>query len=201
MIKIIGICGSPREGATEYVLRQSLKGFEKRAEVEVEYIILKGKKIAPCNGCGYCRENKTSCIIEDDMNDLLEIFLTGDAFVVASPVYVFNATPQLGAFFSRMRSLFHMKKTPLRDTFGVAMAVGGTRNGGQEATVTTILNMMMARGINIISNETGGYSGAFIWSADQGAEGAKKDAVALEKGKNLVGKLVEITSCYKKGKK
>ena len=59
-------------------------------------------------------------------------------FVIASSVYVFNASPQLGAFFSRMRPLFHIAKTSLRDKFGVAIAVGGTRNGGQEATGTTI---------------------------------------------------------------
>ncbi|AMP19999.1 hypothetical protein AZF37_01335 [endosymbiont 'TC1' of Trimyema compressum] len=76
--------------------------------------MLNGKEIAPCNGCGYCRENKTNCVIKGDMNDLLEVFLTGDAYVIASPVYVLNATPQLGAFFSRMRSLFHIAKNTIK---------------------------------------------------------------------------------------
>lgn len=200
MVKILGICGSPRDGATEFLLKQTLDKFENHQEVAVEYLLLRGKKIAPCNGCGYCKENNTGCIIKDDMEALLEQFLTADAFVIASPVYVFTATPQLVAFFSRMRSLFHVAKTALRDKFGVAMAVGGTRNGGQEATVTTILNMMMARGINIISNETGGYTGAYLWSQDKGAEGIRKDTEALAKGKALVAKLVEMTLRFENGK-
>ena len=60
--------------------------------------------------------------------------------------------------------------------------------------------MMMARGINIISNETGGYAGACLCLVSRWGDGAKNDMVALEKGKNLVSKLVEITACYKKGK-
>ena len=38
MIKLIGICGSPREGATDFVLRDSLKAFENRTDVVIDYI-------------------------------------------------------------------------------------------------------------------------------------------------------------------
>lgn len=198
MLKILGICGSPKKGATEYFLKESLKPFEDREDVQVEYMFLKGKKISPCTGCDYCRRNKKQCIIDDDMNALLEQFLTADAFVIASPVYAYGATPQIHAFFSRMRPVFHLAPTQLRDKFGVAMAVGGRRNGGQEMAVGSIINLMMARGINIISNESGGYAGAYLWSKDEKEKGAAEDEYALSQGKLLVNKLVEMMLRFKK---
>ncbi len=60
------------------------------------------------------------CVIKDDMQELLEKFVEADAYVVASPVYVYTVTPQLLAFFSRMRPLFHVYPEKLRNKFGVA---------------------------------------------------------------------------------
>jgi multimeric flavodoxin WrbA len=198
MLKILGICGSPRKGATEYMLKESLKPFENREDIQVEYMFLKGKKIAPCNNCDYCRKNKKPCIIQDDMNELLEQFLTADAFVIATPVYTYGATPQIHSFFSRMRPIFHLAPKRLRDKFGVAMATGGRRNGGQEIAVASLINMMMSRGINIISNESGGYAGAYLWSKDQKEIGAAEDEYAMEQGKLLVNKLVELMLRFKR---
>ncbi|MDD2371066.1 MAG: flavodoxin family protein [Firmicutes bacterium] len=198
MLKILGICGSPKKGATEYFLKESLKPFEDREDVQVDYIFLKGKKISACTGCDYCRKNQKSCIIKDDMEELLNQFLSADAFVIASPVYAYGATPQIHAFFSRMRPIFHLAPTTLRDKFGVAMAVGGRRNGGQETVVSSIHNLMMSRGINIISNECGGYAGAYLWSKDQKEIGAAEDEYALDQGKQLVNKLVEMMLRFKK---
>lgn len=199
MLKVLGICASPRKGATEYLLKESLKPFENRDDIQIEYMFLKGKTIAPCNNCDYCRKNKKPCIIKDDMNELLEQFLTADAFVIATPVYAYGATPQIHAFFSRMRPIFHLAPTRLRDKFGVAMATGGRRNGGQEIAVASLINMMMSRGINIISNESGGYAGAYLWSKDQKETGAAEDEYAIEQGKLLVNKLVELMLRFKRG--
>lgn len=198
MLKVLGICGSPRKGATEYFLKESLKEFENREDVQIEYMFLRGKKLTACTGCDYCRRNKKSCCIKDDMNELLEEFLKYDAYVIASPVYAYGATPQIHAFFSRMRPIFHLAPGKLRDKFGVAMAVGGRRNGGQEIAVGSILNLMMARGINIISNESGGYAGAYLWSKDKKAEGAAEDDYALDQGKRLVNKLIELMLRFKR---
>ncbi len=56
MAKILGICGSPRNKATEYAMKEVLKSIEGREGIETSIITLRGKKIAPCNGCGYCKK-------------------------------------------------------------------------------------------------------------------------------------------------
>lgn len=200
MVKIIGLSGSPRKGATEYLVREALNSISNIADIEVDFISLCGKKIEPCNNCDACRRNKTWCIIKDDMNELLKRFIEADAFIIGSPVYGYSATPQLYAFFSRMRPLFHMFPETLRNKFGVALATGGKRNGGQEATVNAIINLMLAKGINIVSNEVGGYAGAYLWSKDLKEVGAKEDEIALEYGRKLANKLAEVALIYDKGK-
>lgn len=200
MVKILGISGSPRKGATEYVVKEALQAAAQMPGVETELITLRGKKIAPCNHCDCCRREKTWCVIKDDMYELMTKFIAADAFLVASPVYVYTITPQLLAFFSRMRACHHVFPDTLRNKFGAAVAVGGTRNGGQEMTINTILNLLMARGINIVSNEIGGYAGGKVWSKDKKEAGAMEDLIGLDTVTKLALKLAEVTMIYDRGK-
>jgi multimeric flavodoxin WrbA len=201
MVKILGLSGSPRKGATEYTVEQALKAASKIEGIETELITLRGKKIAPCNGCGYCRENNTWCVIKDDMHELLTKFVEADAYIIASPVYVYTVTPQLQAFFSRMRPCHHVFPNKLRNKLGAAIAVGGTRNGGQEMTINTIINLMLTRSINVVSNEVGGYAGGKIWSQDKKDLGVKEDLIGLDTVINVSKKLAETALIYDAGKK
>ena len=98
MAKILGISGSPRNKSTEYALGEALKSIESRDGIETSMITLRGKKIAPCNGCGYCKKNKTWCCLKDDFEPLLKEFMEADAYLFGSPVYAYGPTPQLSAF-------------------------------------------------------------------------------------------------------
>lgn len=44
MAKILGICGSPRKGATEYAVLEALKEAETIPGIETEYWSVRGKK-------------------------------------------------------------------------------------------------------------------------------------------------------------
>lgn len=201
MVKIVGLCASPRKGATEYVLEQSLAAIKEAfPEVEIELVSVRGKQIAPCNGCGYCKREKTWCCIKDDMQELFEKLIEADGILVASPVYVMAATPQLHAVCSRMRPAMHCYPGMLRNKFAAAIAVGGTRNGGQELTVTDIINLFGTRAINIVTNESGGYTGGKVWSEDKGAEGAAADTIGMKTATDLARKLAEVCVIYSKGK-
>ncbi|NCE65290.1 flavodoxin family protein [Pseudoflavonifractor sp. 524-17] len=201
MIKIVGLSGSPRKGATEYVLEQALAAARTFSpEVETELVTVRGKKIAPCNGCGYCKREKTWCCIPDDMQPLFETLIEADGILVASPVYVMSATPQIHAVCSRMRPAMHCYPGMLRNKFMAAIGVGGTRNGGQEQTVTDLINLFGTRAINIVTNESGGYTGGKVWSQDRGAEGAAEDEIGMKTATDLAKKLAEVCLIYNKGK-
>lgn len=201
MIKIIGLCASPRHGASEYVTKEALKAaasFDPR--IETEFLTLSGKKIDPCNGCGYCKKNKTWCFRKDDMQPIFDKVAEAAGIFVVSPVYVMSATPQLHAFCSRMRPAMHCFPELLRNKFVAAAAVGGTRNGGEETAVADIINLFATRTMNIVSNENGGYTGGKVWSHDNGAEGAAEDTVGMKTVTDLARKLAEVCLIYELGK-
>lgn len=89
----------------------------------------------------------------------------------------------------------------MRDKIGSAFAVGGTRNGGEEATITAMHNMMMARGINIVCNEVYGYAGGYIWSKDQGQEGVDADEIGMGGLLKLANKLADMALIREYGMK
>lgn len=199
MVKILGLSGSPRKGATETVIRTALEHLEQRGDVETAYMSLAGKKIAPCNGCGYCREHKSWCVLKDDFQEMLDEFITADAYIIGTPVYVHSVTPQIAAFFSRMRPLHHVFPNKLRHKLGAVVAVGGTRNGGEESAATTLIQMMMTRGISVVSNEIGGYIGGKVWSCDKKDFTPADDEIGMNTVLPLAGKLADFTVALNRG--
>ena len=197
MVKILGICASPRRKSSYTALQAALQEAEKEEGVEVELVELRARTIKPCIHCNKClRDESDRCtVFEDDMTELYNKFYEADGVIIASPVYEMSITAQLSAFFSRFRSAwmisvkdpyFFMKKV------GAAIAVGGTRNGGQEFAIQTILNFYNTQGITICNGGSGIYSGAALWSPGDGSQ-KMDDPDGIENAKAL-GKKVAIMS-------
>ena len=196
--KLLGVSGSPRKSATRRALQIALEEAERvyGNRIEVEMISLHGKKIAPCNHCNYCKKNDSLCVIDDAMTELYGKISEADSFLFASPVYAMNVTPQLHAFFSRMRPLHKIKGGVLRNKLGAGIAVGGTRNGGQEQTINSIINACLTRGIIYVGGEPGNYSGAMVCSRDNGPAGVEEDEVGMESLKNMGARIAEVTLMF-----
>ncbi len=197
MVKILGICASPRRKSSYTALQAALQEAEKEEGVEVELVELRARTIKPCIHCNKClRDESDRCtVFEDDMTELYNKFYEADGVIIASPVYEMSITAQLSAFFSRFRSAwmisvkdpyFFMKKV------GAAIAVGGTRNGGQEFAIQTILNFYNTQGITICNGGSGIYSGSALWSPGDGSQ-KMDDPDGIENAKAL-GKKVAIMS-------
>jgi multimeric flavodoxin WrbA len=89
-MKIIGICGSPRKGNTEWMLASLLEAAaQNRAETEM--LLLRKMNVRACLGCLACeeggRERKGVCKIKDDMTEVYPKLLGTDAIVLATPGY------------------------------------------------------------------------------------------------------------------
>jgi len=76
-------------------------------EVEVEYITLHDKNIAPCRGCYRCQNvaGVYGCVQHDDMQAIIESILKADVLVFATPIYIWQATPPMKAAMDRMYGL------------------------------------------------------------------------------------------------
>ena len=89
-MKVVGICGSPRKGNTEWMLRKLMEGVAK-AGAETELILLREKDIKRCDGCLGCEvggeQRKGICTIQDDMQQIYPKLVEADALAFGTPVY------------------------------------------------------------------------------------------------------------------
>lgn len=202
MIKVIGICGSPRKQSTYHSLEQALEAAKAEGDVEVELISLQGKKINPCIACNKCiRDNSPICTLyKDDATDELQKVLDADGLIFASPVYEMGMTPQMSAFLSRFRGGWVvLSENP--DLFakkvGGAIAVGGTRNGGQEQVLKSLMGWFHTNGITPANGGLCMYEGACVWSHDKGAAGAAEDTEGMIRCRRIGQKVARLAKALK----
>ncbi len=202
MARILFISGSPRKKATDRAVHLAMDAVKDIPGIEVDYLSLQGKKITPCVDCQYCKKNHAPCILQDDMGkEIYQQFIKADAYFVASPVYMMGPTPQILAYFSRMRPVSVLYDKITHGRLGCALAVGGTRNGGQEITVSILHNCMATYMINLVTGDLGAYHGGKIWSKDLGAEGVEADEIGLATALPLAKKLAETALIMEAGRK
>jgi multimeric flavodoxin WrbA len=162
---IVGICGSPRRQATEYVLREALSMLEKKG-FQTEFFTVRGKNIGFCQHCDYCLRKK-ECKLNDDMYTLYPLLRDAEGFVIATPVYNGGVSAQTKAIMDRCRALFAADKNALRRKIGMAIAVGGDRAGGQELAILQIITFYVLNGaIPVSGGAFGANLGATFWSKD-----------------------------------
>jgi multimeric flavodoxin WrbA len=90
-MKIIGVCGSPRKGNTEWLLAALGEALEKSG-ADVEILLLRKMDVKMCRGCLACEKGgklrKGDCVIKDDMASVYPKLLAADAIVLATPCYM-----------------------------------------------------------------------------------------------------------------
>ena len=162
---ILGICGSPRKKATEYVLRDALRTLEEKG-FNTKFFTVQGKNIGFCTHCDYCLKNK-ECVIKDDMSNLYPLLKEAKGIVMATPVYNGGVSAQIKAVMDRCRALLASDPNVFKNKVGIAIAVGGDRMGGQELAIQQILTFYILNGMIPVSG--GAFSanlGATFWSKD-----------------------------------
>jgi len=162
---VLGVCGSPRAQATEYVLREALGMLGERG-FETELFTVRGMRIGFCTHCDHCLSGG-GCIIDDDVQDLYPLLREAGGLVIASPVYNGGISAQTKAVMDRTRALLAADRDALRGKAEMAIAIGGDRTGGQELVIQQIMTFYTLNGVLTVSGGFFGTNiGASFWSRD-----------------------------------
>ncbi len=191
---IVGICGSPRKQATDYVLNEALEMLEEKG-FKTSFFGVRAKDISPCRHCNYCLR-KQECIIKDDMYDVYDLIREADGLILASPCYNGGISAQLKSIMDRSRALGAEDINFLREKVGMAIAVGGDRMGGQELVIQQIITYYILNGaIPISGGAFGANLGATFWSKDT-LDGVKEDHEGFRALKKTIRRFADFLEKY-----
>ncbi|MCW3998445.1 MAG: flavodoxin family protein [Candidatus Bathyarchaeota archaeon] len=187
---VVGICGSPREQATDYVLKLALDELRKQG-IETHFFTVKGKKINFCIHCDYCIQHK-ECVFKDDMQEVYSLLRKANGIIFATPVYNGGVSAQTKALMDRCRAAEAGEKNFFENKVGMGIALGGDRIGGQEAALSQIITFYI---LNAILPVSGGYFGsnlgATFWTKDN-LEGVKQDTEGFRSLKKTMKKFTNL---------
>ncbi len=182
-IKIIAISCSPRKGQTTATsLKVCLEGAkEVNPAIETELIELAELRIPgyPAVGIELAPGEK------DDFPPLVPKLKAPEVrgIIIGTPVYFGNMSFLCKAFLDRCMA-FYKDNHALGDKVGGVLAIGGSRNGGQEATIQSVQMSMMCQEMIVVGNgHPSSRIGATVWSGIEG--GVTKDEFGLTTAKNL----------------
>ena len=186
---IVGICGSPRNGATEHVLREALTLLELRG-FNTSFFTVRGKNLGFCTHCDHCLTHK-ECIKNDDMKIVYGLLKQAEGIIIATPVYNGGVSAQTKTVMDRCRALLAANPDVLKNKIGMAITVGGDRIGGQELASQQIHTFYILNAVIPVSGGPFGANlGANFWSKDT-LEGVKEDKEGFRSLKKTVKRFAE----------
>jgi len=202
---VLGISGSPRRGAnTTIMVRQALEAAGSVEGVETRLYEFAGKRIKPCRDCGKCEETGL-CIIRDDLEGFLSEYRAADGVIWGTPVYIMSIPASMKAAIDRMLNsevsyILSHDLTPLRPTKVCGtLAVGYHRNGGEELTLSSLINTSLVSGNVVVSGDatTGAYIGGACWSGlvegESNRDAVLRDEVGLKTVRSVGQRVAELT--------
>lgn len=101
-MKVVAINGSPKaEGNTYHALRLVTDQLEKEG-ISTEIIHVGNKNIRGCIACGGCYQNQDEkCVINDEVNDIIQKMKEADGIIIGSPVYYASIAGTMKSFLDR----------------------------------------------------------------------------------------------------
>ena len=223
MYKILGFCGSPRKGNSEYLLNQAMESIKARAEVlgeevSIETVRVRGKKLSGCVMCQGCMKDGR-CLIKDDFQALQDKWMEADVIIYSVPVYHMGIPAQLKAFIDRLgNSMFGRYKAifgsdvstvgkPLKVVGCIAQGIHTA--SGQEQTIIQMINHALITGCIPVSGDMWeSYIGAGGWTSnvesrraieEQYDDGAEDARVLVDSSRSLATRAFDLAVLLRNG--
>ncbi len=147
-IKVLGISGSPRSGATTDQLVQAvLNGVE---GCETEFVSLAGKRIGGCIACLGCIKDNV-CKVKDDMAALRPKIVAADAYVIGGANYYSMLNGLTHTFLERFYQFRHQEGKAVAGKLGVAVGLGGSSGDPVVANIKTFFQYNQIECVGAVS--------------------------------------------------
>ncbi len=189
-IKILAISCSPRQGkSTATALGVCLQAAkEVSPRIETELIELAGLKINGSLAAGIPLAEGEQDDFPKLVPKLADPRIRG--IILGTPVYFGNMSSLCRAFLERCIVLYQ-DKSALRNKVAGVVAVGGTRNGGQEVTIQSVQISLFCQEMIVVGNgRPSPRHGATVWSGAEG--GVLKDEFGMTTTKTLGRRVAEV---------
>lgn len=147
-IKVLGVSGSPRSGATTDQLVQAvLNGVE---GCETEFVSLAGKRIGGCIACLGCIKDNV-CKVKDDMAALRPKIVAADAYVIGGANYYSMLNGLTHTFLERFYQFRHQEGKAVAGKLGVAVGLGGSSGDPVVANIKTFFQYNQIECVGAVS--------------------------------------------------
>ena len=143
MPKVLLISGSNRKGNTEYILTKLNEVIDDSA-----LILLSNRNIDNCKGCLYC-QNNDSCIINDDINSIIDILLQSEMIIFGVPNYFDNVSGLFKNFMDRLHPLYKSKLLENKKVIFIYVG-GGEELGTKEELHKATNGFVKYLGLNLL---------------------------------------------------
>jgi len=190
-LKIVAVACSPRKGkTTAQALAICLEAAKAVApeRIEVELIELAGLKIPAELAAGVPLEDGQTDDFPAVAAKLSDPRLA--AIVVGTPVYFAGMSALCKAFIDRF-GMFRRDNFSLSGKIAGVLAVGGSRNGGQELAIQSVQAAMLCHEMLVVGDgRPTGHFGARLWN--DGSDDISTDAFGVTTAKNLGRHVAEV---------
>jgi multimeric flavodoxin WrbA len=105
-MRVTVILGSPREGSNSAALAEAVVESLSDRSPEVDRFKLNRLRVRGCQACFACKKGSETCVIKDDLAQVLQSAAEADLVVLATPVYIGEITAQAKLFVDRTYSWF-----------------------------------------------------------------------------------------------
>jgi len=184
-MKIVGFSGSPRMNSNIEILLEEALNAAGDYGADTNIFKLSAMNIAPCKACMYCKGSGGDCVTDDDMQDIYKEIKDADAFILGTPVYMWQMTAQSKLFTDRLYAFFG---TDFEEKYGKkSLALIFSQGNPNENAFTEYFNytknMFQFLGYNVVD---------VLSTQGNNVPGAVKDnEKILEKAREIGKKLAE----------
>ena len=163
-------------------------GVIEKHGIETETITLWDKDIRSCTVCDICKE-KYACPQDDDVMGIYEKLLDPEGIIMASPTYYAMVSGKMKNLMDR--SLPQRRNgMKLAGKVGGAIAVGASRNGGQELVCQQIVIWMHLHEMVTVSDKETAHFGGIGWVPH--GTNPEDDSIGIQTCENLGRKIAEV---------